>query len=176
MTPYSRPSIAAHWLIALLISGGFMLGLYMHDLPLSPQKLRFYSYHKWLGVTVFVLLLVRVFLRWRYPPPPLLPGPRWQQRAAQGVHYALYLLMFVIPLSGWLMSSAKGFSTVWFGVLPLPDLLEKNEALGDLLRDAHEALNWLLGLLVCLHVGAAMKHHWHDRDATLARMLPWIRR
>jgi cytochrome b561 len=148
----------------------------MHDLPLSPQKLRFYSYHKWLGVTVFALVLVRVFLRWRYPPPPLLPAPHWQQRAAQGVHHAFYFLMFAIPLSGWLMSSAKGFPTVWFGVLPLPDLLEKNEALGDLLRDIHEALNWLLGILVCLHVGAALKHHWHDRDATLARMLPWIRR
>jgi cytochrome b561 len=175
-TRYAWPSIGAHWLIALLIFGGFALGLYMHDLPLSPQKLRFYSYHKWLGVTVFVLVLARLFLRWRYPPPPLLPAPHWQQRAAQGVHHAFYLLMFAIPLSGWLMSSAKGFSTVWFGVLPLPDLLEKDEALGDLLRDLHAALNWLLAMLVCLHVGAAMKHHWRDRDATLARMLPWIRR
>lgn len=176
MTRYSWPSIGAHWLIALLIFGGFALGLYMPDLPLSPQKLRFYSYHKWLGVTIFVLVLARLFLRWRYPPPPPLPAPHWQQRAAQGVHHAFYLLMFAIPLSGWLMSSAKGFPTVWFGVLPLPDLLEKDEALGDLLRDLHAALNWLLAMLVCLHVGAAMKHHWRDRDATLARMLPWIRR
>lgn len=176
MKPYSWPSIGAHWLIALLIFAGFALGLYMHDLPLSPQKLRYYSYHKWLGVTVFALVLVRVFLRWRYPPPPVLPAPRWQQRAARGVHQAFYFLMFAIPLSGWLMSSAKGFSTVWFGVLPLPDLLEKDEALGDLLRFFHETLNWLLALLVCLHAGAALKHHWHDRDATLARMLPWIRR
>jgi cytochrome b561 len=98
MTRYSWPSIGAHWLIALLIFGGFALGLYMHDLPLSPQKLRFYSYHKWLGVTVFVLVLVRVFLRWRYPPPPLLPAPRWQQRAAGA---CIMFLLDVRILSGW---------------------------------------------------------------------------
>lgn len=176
MSRYPLPSIALHWLIAVLIAGGFVLGLYMHGLPLSPTKLRYYSYHKWLGVTVFVLAMLRLVLRWRYPPPPLLPAPAWQQQVAGSVHRVLYVLMFAIPLLGWLMSSAKGVTTVWFGVLPLPDLVDKDEALGKLLHKLHEQMSWLLVLLAGLHAGAALKHHWLDRDATLARMLPWIRR
>jgi cytochrome b561 len=175
MNRYPLPSIVLHWLLALLIGGGFVLGLYMHELPLSPQKLKLYSYHKWLGVTIFALVMVRLLLRWRLPLPPLLPAPVWQMKLAQGVHHALYLLMFAVPLSGWLMSSAKGFQTVWFGVLPLPDLVGKDETLGKLLQGVHEQLNWLLLLLVLLHAAAAIKHHFLDRDATLARMLPWAK-
>ena len=173
MDRYSWPSIVAHWLIALLIIAGFVLGTYMHELALSPQKLRLYSYHKWLGVTVFALVLLRLALRFALPPPALLPGPAWQRYLASRVHALLYLLMFAVPLSGWLMSSAKGFTTVWFGVLPLPDLVGKNDGLGDFLRAVHALLNWLLAGLVVLHAGAALKHHWIDRDATLMRMLPW---
>lgn len=173
MTRYPLPSIALHWLIALLLFAGFALGTYMHELALSPQKLRLYSYHKWLGVTVFALVILRLALRFVMPPPALLPAPAWQLHLARRVHATLYLLMFAVPLSGWLMSSAKGFTTVWFGILPLPDLLDKDEALGNLLRNGHQALNWLLAGLVMLHAGAALKHHWIGRDDTLKRMLPW---
>jgi cytochrome b561 len=87
----------------------------------------------------------------------------------------LYLLMFAVPLSGWLMSSAKGFQTVWFGVLPLPDLLTKNAELGDLLQQMHKLLNYSMAALVFAHLGAALKHHFIDRDDILARMLPFLR-
>ncbi|MDQ5879504.1 MAG: hypothetical protein QG638_2240, partial [Pseudomonadota bacterium] len=90
-------------------------------------------------------------------------------------HHLLYLLMIAIPLSGWLMSSAKGFQTVWFGVLPLPDLLDKNKELGDLLQAVHKFLNYSLAGLVLAHAGAALKHHLIDRDDVLARMLPMPR-
>lgn len=176
MFRYPLPSVVAHWSIALLIAGAFALGLYMHELPLSPQKLRLYAYHKWLGVTIFILVVIRLLLRWRSPPPPFLPAPVWQLRLAHGTHHLLYLLMFAVPLTGWLMSSAKGFPTVWFGVLPLPDLVDKDEVLGKQLKQIHERLNWGMLLLVALHVAAALKHHWHDRDATLTRMAPWIKR
>ncbi len=170
---YSGVAKGLHWLMALLIAGLVALGLYMHELPLSPQKLQLYSWHKWAGVTVFVLLLVRVATRIALPPPSL-PGKmsRRQQQAAQAGHLALYLLMLAIPLSGWLMSSAKGFQTVWFGVLPLPDLLGKDKALGALLADVHEVLSWTLVAMVAAHGGAALKHHFIDRDDVLARMLP----
>lgn len=172
---YAAGPIVAHWLIAVLILAALALGTYMHDLPLTPNKLRLYSYHKWLGVSICLLVLMRIALRLRYPPPSPLPGPHWQHIAAAAVHHSLYMLMIMIPLTGWLMSSAKGFSTVWFGVLPLPDLLEKNETLGDLLRVMHQWLNWTLAALVTLHVAAALKHHLVERDATLHRMLPWIK-
>ena len=168
---YSMPAIVLHWLVALLIFVGFPLGLYMVDLPLSPDKLKLYSYHKWIGVSVFLLVAIR--LGWRLThTPPLLPGDiaAWQRRASAVAHGLLYALTIAIPVSGWLMSSAKGFQTVWFGVLPLPDLLEKNRALGDLLAQVHETLNFILLAWVLLHVGAALTHHFIDRQPFLQRM------
>ena len=87
----------------------------------------------------------------------------------------MYLLMFAIPLSGWLMSSAAGFTVNYFGVMPLPDLVGKNKALFERLKEVHEILNFSLLAIVVIHIGAALKHHFMDRDATLRRMLPWIK-
>lgn len=170
---YSSTAIALHWLIGLGILGLFCFGLYMADLPLSPNKLRYYSWHKWGGVTIFLLVLVRLFWRITHRPPALpTTMPEWQRIVANGTHHLLYLLMFLIPLSGWLMSSAKGFQTVWFGVLPLPDLLSKDKALGDALAEVHELLNFGMAALVLAHAGAALKHHLIDKDDVLSRMLP----
>ncbi len=174
---YSNTAIALHWLAALLIFAAFPLGVYMHDLPLSPTKLQLYSYHKWIGVTVFVLAVLRVLWRAGHRPPPL-PGslPRWQQIASHITHYGMYVLIVIVPLSGWLMSSAKGFQTVWFGVLPLPDLLGKDKALGHFWETVHQGLNFSLLVLVGLHLAAVLKHRFIDRDDILARMLPSGRR
>ncbi|HRK77092.1 cytochrome b [Thiobacillus sp.] len=168
---YSTPAIVLHWLVALLIFVAFPLGVYMHELPLSPGKLKLYSYHKWIGITLLMLVALRVTWRLTHTPPPL-PSDMaaWQRRASQAVHGLLYVLMIAIPLSGWLMSSAKGFQTVWFGVLPLPDLVEKNRELGDLLAGVHQALNFTLLALVIMHVGAALQHHFIERRPFLQRM------
>ncbi|MCL4469855.1 MAG: cytochrome b [Gammaproteobacteria bacterium] len=174
---YTRTAVALHWLAAILIFAAFPLGLIMSDLPLSPLKLKLISYHKWLGVSVFLLAAARLAWRATHTPPPL-PDvmPAWQRRAASGLHFLLYLLLFAIPLSGWLMSSAKGFQTVYFGVLPLPDLIGKDKALGDALQEVHEMLNYGLLALVSAHVAAALKHQFIDRDGILARMLPFLDR
>lgn len=174
---YTRSAIALHWLIALLIFAALPLGLYMHDLPLSPHKLRMYSYHKWIGITVLLLAVIR--LTWRATHrPPAMPEtmPQWEKLAAETVHYLLYALIFIIPISGWLMSSAMGFQVVWFGVLPLPDLVAKNKELADLLHEVHETLNYGLLLLLLAHVGAALKHHFIERDDILTRMIPFLKR
>ena len=172
-TRYTATAIALHWLIALLLIGLFCVGLYMHDLPLSPWKLRIYSWHKWAGVSAFLLLIVRATWRLTHRPPPLPASmSRPLQLAAHTGHALLYLLMLLIPLSGWLMSSAKGFPVVYFGVLPLPDLVDKNKELGELLVAIHQALNYLLAAVVVGHAGAAVKHHVLDKDDVLTRMLP----
>jgi len=172
---YTTIAVALHWLVALCIFGAFSLGLYMHELPLSPTKLRLYSYHKWAGVTIFLLALIRLSWRATHPaPPPPDHVPPWQRIAAQAVHHLLYVLIIAIPLTGWLMSSAKGFQTVWFGVLPLPDLLDKNKEVGDALELVHKSLNFSMAALVGAHIGAAIKHHLVDRDEILARMLPFL--
>ena len=172
-THYTATAKLLHWLIALMIFGMLGFGFYMTGLDLSPTKLELYSWHKWAGVTVFALVLVR--LAWRIGhKPPALPAhmPAIEGVAAHASHHLLYVLMLAIPLSGWLMSSAKGFQTVWFGVLPLPDLLAKDKALGNLLETVHVVLNYTLIAVLLGHVGAALKHHFIDRDEVLTRMLP----
>lgn len=174
---YTRTAVSLHWIIALLIFTAFPLGVYMHDLPFSPDKLRLYSWHKWIGVTIFLLALLRIFWRSTHRPPPLPATMKsWERFAAEAVHYALYLLIIAIPLSGWLMSSAKGVQTVWFGVLPLPDLLAKDKALGDALKLLHVILNFTMLGLVIAHIGAALKHQFIEHDEILARMLPFLRK
>jgi len=170
-TTYHPIAKSLHWLMAVLILGLLALGIYMSDLPLSPQKLELYSWHKWFGVTVFLLLWLRLAWRVTHRPPALpetLSAP--MRLAAHAGHAALYLLMLAIPLSGWLMSSAKGFQTVWFGVLPIPDLLGRDRELGDLLQQVHKLLNLLLMLTLAGHVLAALWHHFVLKDDTLRRM------
>ncbi len=174
---YTRTAIGLHWLVAIAIVTTFSVGLYMSDLPLSPDKLKIYSWHKWAGVTIFLLVAFRLMWRLTHLPPALPVGmPAWQHTAAEAAHWLLYALMIAVPLSGWLMSSAKGFQTVYFGVLPLPDLLAKNKELGKTLETVHQALNFTMAGLVLAHAGAALKHHFIDRDAVLARMLPFLKK
>ena len=165
-------AIILHWAVAALIVAGFALGEYMGDLAISPVKLMLYSYHKWLGVTVFALAIIRLAWRAFHAPPPLPAGmPSWERLAAKAAHALLYALIFIIPLAGWLGSSARGFQTVYLGVIPIPDLLAKNKELSELLEEVHEQLNHGLLLLVIAHAGAAMKHHFIDKDDILRRMI-----
>ncbi len=173
---YTSTAIVLHWLIFLLIACGFTLAVYMVGLPLSPQKLKFFSWHKWVGVTVFLLALAR--LGWRLAhPPPALPAtmPRWQQRAAAVNLVALYVLMLVIPPTGWLYSSATGVPTVYLGLVQLPDLLARDKALAEQLKLVHVTLNFTMLTLAIIHAAAALKHHLVDRDDVLKRMLPFMR-
>ena len=171
---YTKTAIAFHWLVALLILVTFPLGMYMQALPLSPDKLKLYSWHKWVGITILVLAFLRFFWRLSHAPPIVAETmTRWQRFASHAVHVLLYLLIFVVPLSGWVMSSAKGFQTIWFGVLPLPDLVSKDKAVADFLTSTHKNLNYTLLALVVLHVAATVKHHFIDHDATLRRILPY---
>jgi cytochrome b561 len=172
---YTLTAIAFHWIIALLILCGFGLGLYMVDLKFSPQKLSLYAYHKWIGVSVFALVCLRLLWRITHTPPAPPAGmPQWQKAVSGAVHMMLYALMFFIPLTGWLYSSSTGVPTVPFGVsaLQLPDLLERNKETAATLKFVHMTLNYTLAVLVLLHFAAALKHQFIDRDGLIRRMLP----
>ncbi|HYW57365.1 MAG TPA: cytochrome b [Polaromonas sp.] len=173
---YTRTAIVLHGTMAVLLVAGFSVGFYMVDLPLSPLKLQLYSYHKWIGLSIAGFLLFRLAWRARHAPPPL-PAlmPALQTSAAHVSHLLLYVLMFCVPVSGWLMSSAKGVTTVYFGLWALPNLLSRDEALGQLLGALHVILNYTLLCLVALHVAAALKHHFIDRDGLLGRMFRFNR-
>jgi cytochrome b561 len=172
---YTRTAIALHWVIFALIACGFTLGHYMVGLPFSPMKLKFFSWHKWLGVTVFMLAIVRIVWRGTHPPPPAPPSmPEWQKTAAGASHLMLYVFIVIIPLSGWFYSSAAGIQTVYLGLIPIPNLLHKDKPLSEFLKQIHELLNNGLAVLVAIHVAAALKHCFIDRDAILRRMLPFL--
>lgn len=171
-TRYGTVAIALHWLTALLLVGGFTLGLSMVGLPFSRQKLQWYAWHKWIGITIWLLTCGRLAWRWTHSAPPMEIMPFWQQRAAIVTHALLYALLVVIPLSGWLYSSATGVQVVYLGLIPLRDLVSKDKAMADVLRTVHLMLNFTLLALVCIHGAAAIKHHFVDRDAVLTRMLP----
>jgi cytochrome b561 len=169
---YGNGAIALHWISALLIVAGATLGLSMVDLPFGRQKLQWYAWHKWIGITILLLTSCRLAWRIGHPAPPLPAMPLWQRRAAHVSHVLLYVLLIAIPLSGWLYSSAAGVQVVYLGWIPLPDLVAKDRALAANLRGIHVGLNFTLLLLVCLHGAAALKHQFVDRDRVLTRMLP----
>lgn len=170
---YSHVAIALHWLMALAIVGLLGVGMWMTDLPASPQKIQIYGWHKWIGLTVLGLALLRVLWRVHRRPPAAMPGmPRWQERAAASVHGLLYALMFAMPLSGWLLNSATGFPLTWFGLFKVPALIARNRDAIAFWEQVHEYLAWALMALIALHVAGALKHHFIDRDGLLQRMWP----
>jgi cytochrome b561 len=172
---YTPAAIAFHWLTALLIVGTFTLGLVMTDIPgLTPTKLKYFSWHKWAGVTVLLLSALRLLwrLRTRVPAYPA-TMPAWQHTAAHGTHALLYLLMFGVPLSGYFYTLAAGVPVVYFGLFQLPLLIEPNLALKPVLKAVHYWLNMGMAAMVFMHVAAALKHLLVDRDGITQRMLPF---
>jgi cytochrome b561 len=162
---------AFHWLIAALIIAQGVIGLSMVQMGLTPAKVRVFALHKSIGMTILALVLLRIAWRLTEKRPADPPAmPRWQRRAAHGLHLALYVLILAIPLSGWWFNSAANAPLVWFGWLNLPtgglDPVWKPRAL--LL---HQTLFWILVALLVLHVGAALWHHFRQRDDVLRRMM-----
>ena len=171
---YTPVAVVLHWLVAAMILLSLCVGATMVELPLSPTRLKLYNWHKWAGIVILSLSLLRLGWRLRHAPPASLPMPAWQARAAHAVHGLLLALCIAVPLLGWAYSSAAGFPVVVFGVLPLPDWVSPDRALAETLKAWHGNLAGLLALLVALHVAAALKHHLVDHDGLLQRMtLRW---
>jgi len=169
---YDNVAIGLHWVLALAILGSLTLGLYMTGLPISLARLKLYNWHKWAGISILTLSLVRSLWRLTHRPPPDLPMPPWQVRAAHAVHRLFYLLFLAVPLAGWAYSSAAGFPVVVFGVLPLPDFVPADRALAEAIKPLHKWLAYTLAATAVVHAGAALKHHFLDRDKLLTRMRP----
>jgi cytochrome b561 len=174
MKKFGRISQLFHWLIAAVLLGQIPLAWYMINLPLSPDKLGTYAIHKSIGMVLFSLAVAR--LVWALlAKRPTLPDsmPRWQVIASKAVEGLLYLLVIVMPITGWLMSSAANFPVSVFGMLTLPDLVAPDEGLMETLKRAHMMQSRALILLAGIHILAALKHHYIDKDHVLMTMLPW---
>lgn len=173
---YNALALTFHWVIAALILFQLYLGLTMGDLPRGPQQFEAVLLHKSIGATILILAALRLLWRLFNPPPPL-PAtlPRWQVGIAHATHWLLYLAFFVMPLSGWTMSSAYGRPVSVFGLFTLPDLVSRSKPLGAKLAEVHEFVAYGLMVLVVIHVGAALFHFFIRRDEVLARMIPFAR-
>lgn len=179
-TRYGTVAMTLHWLIGLSIIGLLIVGTYMHDLPnTDPNKFALYQLHKSFGISVLTLTVIRIVWRLMNPVPPLPAGmPAWQRWGAHFSHVGLYVLMLAIPLSGWAMvsSSTLGIPTLLFGAVELPNLpVAADHDTHEFFEGAHELLGNLMILLLLLHVAAALKHHFVDRDTVLRRMLPFTK-
>lgn len=175
---WNRWSQALHWLIAFLILCMGIIGLIMVKLPPKPSLFWVYTTHKSLGITILVLVGLRVIVRLlTQAPPPLSGMPAWQHRVAQITHLALYGFMFGLPVTGWLLDSASGLRPFrLFGLVQMPKLVTPNPALSLQMHTFHEWGFWLLICLVIVHGGAALFHHFIQHDQTLIRMMPRRRR
>jgi cytochrome b561 len=162
-----------HWLIVVLIIVQVTLAALAGDLPLGMKKLAMLARHKSVGLTILGLAIVRLGWRQLNPTPELPQTLKPYERAlARFTHAMLYVLLFAMPLSGWMMSSARGFPVSWFGFFQLPDLVAKSQPLYHALVTTHQTLALVLGAVVTLHVAAALKHHFMLKDDVLQRMLP----
>ncbi len=169
-------SQSLHWLIVALIALQAALGLTGIMLPLGVEKLAVLARHKSVGITILGLAALRLVWRWLNPAPPLPTNLKPHERfLAHFTHVALYVLLFAMPLTGWIMSSARGFPVSWFNVFQLPDLVPKSKALYDAMVTTHAALAIALATTVALHIAGALKHHYVLKDDTLRRMLPFGR-
>jgi len=171
---YTGTAVVLHWVLGLALVGSFIVGLYMTSLPLSPQRLKLYNWHKWAGVTILVLSFLRLAWRLTHTPPADVPMTAVQRKAAHAAHNLLYVLFFAVPLVGWAYSSAAGFPIVVYGVLPLPDFVPVDKALAEAIKPWHERLAWVMAFIVFAHIAAALKHHFVDRDNILSRM--WLKK
>lgn len=168
---YSGVAVFLHWTMALLIAALLAIGWYMVDLPRGPQRGETFALHKSIGLTVFALLVVRVLWRALHPPPPLPADyPAWRRTAAGVAHLLLYVLLVLQPLTGYLSTSFSGYSTSWFGLIPLPDWGHKNPPLNELFSDLHELCALALVLVVALHTLGALRHLLRPGDRTFRRM------
>jgi cytochrome b561 len=174
MPHYTRTAVGLHWAMAGLILAALLMGWTMTEMEVSPARLKAYNWHKWVGVTVLALALWRLLWRLTHQAPPLAASvPRWQLALARAGHGLLYVLMFVMPVTGWIHSNYSGYPVVYLGKLPLPDLVERDREAAALWVDVHATLAVIFAALVLLHVLAALHHQLIARDGTLRRMLAW---
>jgi superoxide oxidase len=170
---YGSVSIGLHWLTLALLIGVYacinLTDLYPKG---SPPREALKAWHFMLGLTVLVLVAVRLLNRLFGRAPAVVPPlPVWQTRLARLIHIALYALMVIMPILGWLILSAAGKPIPFFGV-QLPALLAQNKDFADQLKEVHETIGTIGYFLIGAHALAALFHHFITRDNTLVRMLP----
>ena len=159
-----------HWLMFLLLLGAIIGGNVESAMADGQEKYEMILLHKSFGSLILFLLLARLAWRLLNAQPEQISGPAWQQKAASVVHWLLYLLMFAQPMSGVLMSQSAGYPVAVFGAFTLPTLVEESQSLNGVFHEMHEIVWLLLSAAILIHVAAALKHHFVNKDASLRRI------
>lgn len=167
-------AMGLHWLTAAAVAAMFVIAWRMDALPIGLAKLQAYGWHKSIGLTILAVTVLRLLWRLGNPQPPYLGESGWQRRSSNAAHWLLYAGLIALPLLGWLFSAAANTPVNLYGLVVLPNPIGADKALAEILGEAHGILAYALLALVALHVAAALKHHFADRDATLRRMLPLL--
>lgn len=177
---YSKTAIWLHWIIAALIVGQLVGGKVMHAMDPAPLKFEIYQLHKSFGFIILALSLFRLLWRLFHKAPALPAGMKPAEKfGAKLSHIGFYILMIAIPLSGWIMTSSSPYviATEIFKIIPVPDVpgIPRTESFNDLMKDMHEYMAMAIAALLALHIGAALKHHFVNKDDVLTRMIPRIK-
>ena len=167
-------SKALHWIIVLLIINQWVIAERADALPNGLAKLQVLAWHKSFGITILMLAAIRLVWRLMNPTPDLTAETKlWERVLAKLSHLLLYALIFAMPLTGWMMSSARNFPVSWFKLFQLPDLVAPGEQTFHQMNDLHHLLFKVLVGVALLHIAGALKHHFHDKNDVLKRMLPF---
>ena len=171
-TEYGSVTKFFHWTIGVLILGMLAVGAYMADYAPKDLKGILYMNHKAVGVIVLMLVLARILWKFQNQTPAYPESmPGWQKKSAIGLHHVLYIIMFLMPLSGYVMSVAGGHSINMWG-WQVPDLISPNKPLAGLAHEAHETIAAIFYVVLPIHIGAALYHYFIQKDNILQRMLP----
>jgi cytochrome b561 len=174
---YGAVAQLLHWSIVVLIVTQFVLANQAEDAGSLLKKAMLLTSHKNYGMTVFMLAVIRLVWRLANPAPSTPETVKgWQKPLVHLTHVGLYVLIFATPLMGWMMSSAKNYSVSYFGLFTWPNLVAADPQLFDLLKTTHKVLAFTMANLALLHIAAALKHHFIDKDSVLLRMLPFTAR
>ena len=170
---YPATSKLLHWLVALCVLATAPVAITMTRIAEGPTRDMLYNFHKSLGVTILVLMILRLINRLAVGAPIPDPGIEpWQKAVSSFVHTTLYVLLLAMPVVGYVANSAFGATTPFFGLFELPPIVAKDEALATQLFVVHRWVGWIVILLVFTHIGAALYHYFIRRDDVLKRMLP----
>lgn len=170
---YTRVAIWLHWLIGLAVIANIGLAMLTEDMPRETHRAAM-DVHKALGIAVLGLTILRILWRLGHKPPPLpTTTPAWQRLFAGVVHFLFYALLILLPLSGWVWMSAAGRPIDFFGVATIPTIVAANEGLADVMHDRHEVLGLAMLGLAAVHILAALKHQFVDRNGLMGRMNPF---
>jgi cytochrome b561 len=168
---YGTPAKVMHWLVVALLMVQFPIGWLMPDVhrgpPGQPMML-----HISFGITLLVVIAVRLIWRIAHPVAPESSLPAWQRVSSEAVHWLLYAGVLAATLTGWLFTSYRGWSVSYFGLVPLPMLATRNTAAIKQIDGWHQIAEWALLVLIGIHVAAALIHVFVYRDRILQRMLP----